>query len=314
MQLSIIIISWNTLKMTRECLETVFSGLSEVDAEVIVVDNASSDGSREMVEESFPEAVLIANSENRGFAAANNQAIEISKGEYVLLLNSDTLIHGDVLPKSVEYLEQNPDVGVMGCRVLNTDGSLQPTCSRFPTLINLMLQTSGLSKLRWPKFLDRYQMVNWNRDDERDVDVVTGCYMLVRRTAMEQVGLLDENFFFYGEETDWCKRFQDAGWNLRFAPVGVITHHGGGSVRKLNYKRDLMLTSATVKLHAKHYGLLGSFATWLVLLTFNATRAAYWSCASLLQRDAKSKERRNHFINVVLHHHRTWSTKKSVGI
>ena len=114
--------------------------------------------------------------------------------------------------------------------VLNTDGTLQYTCSRFPTLPGLLLLTSGLWKLGWPPFLDRYQMRRWDRRDERNVDVVSGCFMMVRKAAIDQVGLLDETFFFFAEETDWCRRFQKVGWTLRFT-VGEITHHGGGSVR-----------------------------------------------------------------------------------
>lgn len=304
--LSIVIVNWNTIGLLRDCLRSVYDNLGDLDAEVIVVDNASQDGSADMVAEEFPRAKLIRNSENRGFAAANNQALAVAGGRHILLLNSDTVVHGDVLARSVAYLESNPDVGVMGCRVLNGDGTMQPTCSRFPTLLNLILLTSGLWKLPWPPFLDRYQMRRWDRHDERDVEVVTGCYMLVRREAFEQVGYLDESFFFFGEETDWCRRFRDAGWKVRFAPVGEITHYGGGSSRSLNYKRDLMLSSAMVKLHLKHGGLLAGVCAWVIVCGFNLSRAVYWLGRALVTRNERDRGRRDHFISLVKGARHVW--------
>ncbi len=309
--LSIVIINWNTLGMLRDCLASVLSNLGTLDAETIVVDNASSDGSADMVAEEFPEVVLIRNTDNVGFAAANNQAMKIAKGDYVLLLNSDTLVHGDVLEKSKAYMDAHPELGIMGCRVHNADGSLQPTCSRFPTLLNLVLLTSGLWKLPWPAFFDRYQMRRWKREDERDVEVVAGCYMFARAEAISQVGMLDESFFFFGEETDWCRRFQLKGWGLRFAPVGVISHFGGGSSGSLNYKRDLMLTSATVRLHRKHYGMASAITAWLILSTFNVSRALYWSLRGLVSNDKAVLARREHFVTLARNLGRAWPSERS---
>lgn len=305
--LSILIINWNTLEMLRDVLRSTFDNLDALDAEVIVVDNASSDGSADMVAAEFPQAVLVRNTENTGFAAANNQAMDLARGRYFLLLNSDTIVHGDVLARSLAYMEDHADVGAMGCRVLNTDGSVQYTCSSFPGILNLLLLTSGLWKLPGPKFFDRYQMTYWKRDDERPVDVVSGCYLLTRRDVVDAVGQLDEAFFFFGEETDWCKRMRDAGWKLMFAPVGEITHHGGGSVRKLNHKRDVMLTEATVRLHRKHNGWPGAAAAWTILAGFNFSRAVYWSARSLISPAAR--ERARHFRRIVTASPTTWVGK-----
>jgi hypothetical protein len=250
-----------------------------------------------MVATAFPQVRLIRNGDNRGFAAANNQAIRQATGRHVLLLNSDTLVHEGVIDASVRYMDEHPHVGAMGCKVLNADGTVQTTCSRFPTLLNLALLTTGLFKVPGIPGARRYRMEDWKRDDERDVEVVSGCYLLVRGDALEQVGLLDESFFFFGEETDWCRRFSEAGHAVRFAPVGTITHFGGGSSKSLNSRRDLMLTEATVRLHRKHGGIAAAAAAWSILLVFNASRYVYWAAKSLLER--RPIERANHFRGVV---------------
>jgi GT2 family glycosyltransferase len=289
MDLSIIIINWNTQAMLRDCLNTVMAGLDGLTADVMVVDNVSSDGSADMVTAEFPSVHLIRNAKNMGFAAANNQALRIATGRHVMLLNSDTLVHGDVLPRTVAYLDTHPHVGVMGPRILNSDGTTQVSATAFPSLGMLRLQTLGLT--RFARF-DRYRMTNWDRRDEREVEVISGCAMLIRKSAMEQVGLLDDDFFFYGEETDWCRRFAAAGWAVVYAPVGEITHFGGGSVRSLNHRRDVMLTEGTIRLHRKHYGLKGGIACFALLAAFNASRAVLWSGLSLVRRPAAADHAR----------------------
>lgn len=302
--LSIIIVNWNTQKMLHDCLHSLFESGASANLEVFVVDNGSHDGSPEMVEASFPSVRLIRNAHNAGFAAANNQAIRLATGRHVLLLNSDTLVHPGVIDASIDYLDVNPKVGAMGCRVLNSDGSVQATCSQFPTLANLMLLTSGLFRVPGLGFARRYRMDDWQRDDERDVEVVSGCYMMVRGDAMGTVGLLDESFFFFGEETDWCRRFLAHGYAVRFAPVGTITHFGGGSSKSLNSKRDLMLSEATVRLHRKHGGLIPAAGAWAILLAFNASRYAFWSLKGLVRKSGQNRGR--HFRGVVAGFNTAW--------
>ena len=273
MDLSIVIVNWNTRDMLRSCLASIpMSG--DLQTEVIVIDNASGDGSSLMVTEEFPEVRLIQNSANLGFATATNQGLRVARGRHLLLLNSDTLVLGNVLAESVRYMDAHPDVGMMGCKVLNEDGTTQMTCSLFPSFLNLLLQTLGLNRLARPRWLRRYQMLDWARDDEREVEVISGCYLVARRTAVAQIGLLDESFFLYGEETDWCRRCAEAGWRLVFTPIGEIVHFGSGSSRQLNYKRDLMLSEGTVRLHRKHGGRPAALSVWLLLLLFNASRSA----------------------------------------
>ncbi len=215
MDLSIVIVNWNTRSMLRDCLHTVFAGQGRLSAEIFVVDNASSDDSLAMLAAEFPTVIAIANDRNLGFAAANNVALARAKGRHMLLLNTDTLVHGSVLPNAVTWLDRNPDVAVMGPRILNRDGSMQVSSTKFPTLRNLTFQMLGLTRFA---LFDVYRMESWDRMDQRSVEVISGCAMFVRRAAMRQVGLLDDAFFFYGEETDWCRRYANAGWKVVLLP------------------------------------------------------------------------------------------------
>ena len=279
-------------------------------AEVIVVDNGSKDGSADMVAEQLRDVRIIRNSENLGFAAANNQAIQVAKGKFVLLLNSDTIVLGNVLSASLDYMKSNKDVGVMGCRVLNTDRTVQLTCSQLPSLTNLVLLTTGLFRLSRPSFCGRYQLRNWQRDSERDVQTVTGCFMLVRKIALDQVGLLDESFFFYGEETDWCKRFAQHGWKLRFAPVGEIIHHGSLSSRACNHRRDLMLSEGILRFHRKHSGVFATAIAWCLLGIFNASRFVYWQAIAWFSTAEHATQRAEHFRYVVKDFVKAWPRKE----
>jgi hypothetical protein len=304
--LSIVIINWNTRELLRNCLDSVFRNPPALGASVIVVDNGSTDGSVQMVETDFVKVTLIRNNDNRGFAAANNQALQIIDTKYVLLLNSDTLIHGNVLDRSIEYMERNLSVGIMGCRVLNGDGTVQRTCSQFPSFRNLLLMTVALDRLPWPKFLGRYRMRDWERDTEREVEVVSGCFMMVRHAAIIDVGVLDESFFFFGEETDWCRRFIKSGWRVAFSPVGEITHYGGGTCKSLNFRRDVLLTQATIHLHRKYGGPAKAVLVWFLLFLFNLSRALFWQIARFVSNEPKAKERARHFRQVSGRTASTW--------
>jgi GT2 family glycosyltransferase len=308
MDLSIIIVSYGTRDVTLACLASAFA--CKLDAEVIVVDNASEDGSADAISQCHPGVRLVRNPQNVGFAAANNQGMAMARGRYWLLLNSDTLVLGDVLARSVEYMDANPAVGVMGCRVLNPDRSLQRTCFRYPSMLNLVLMLVGLDRLPWPAFFGRHQMTDWKRDTERNVDVVTGCYMMVRPSAAQQIGLLDEAFFFCGEETDWCWRFRHGGWQVRFAPVGEIIHIGNASGKLYKFRRDLMLSEGLVRLHRKRSGVVGAVLAWSLLFLFNVTRAWWWGGCFLLGGGKPTRDRCRHFSSVVMSFKQAWPAQK----
>jgi hypothetical protein len=230
-----------------------------------------------MVKREFPEAILLQNDENRGFAAANNVGMAVAQGRYILLLNSDTTVLDNAIGQVVSFADLHPESAVVGCKVLNSDGTLQRTCFMFPSLLNMLLSSTYLYKL-FPrsKFFGREQMTWWDRDDVREVDVVTGCFMLVRREAIEQIGLLDERFFMYGEETDWCYRFKQAGWKAIFTPAAEIIHLGGQSSKQIRAKMLVQLRLSILHFISKHYGWLSHKIASLLVVLFFAVRVPVW--------------------------------------
>jgi len=268
MDVTIIIVNWNTSETLRKCLSSVYQSTKRIDYEVIVIDNASQDGSPDMIKAEFPQVHLVQNKKNAGFAAANNQGMAIAKGRYVLLLNSDTVILKNAIYKTVKFADAHPEAAVIGCRVLNPDRSLQPTCFMFPSVLNMILSCTYLYKL-FPrnKFFGRERMTWWDRRTIREVDVVTGCFMLVRREAIESVGMMDEQFFMYGEETDWCYRFKQAGWKILFTPDAEIIHIGGQTSKYIRIEAALQLRGSILRFIRKHYSLwqytIACFLIWL---------------------------------------------------
>ncbi len=233
MDLSIVIVSYNTREMLRACLRSLPAATQGLQVEIFVVDNASPDDSVAMVSAEFPEVRLIANRENAGFTRANNQALALSTGRHVVLLNPDTEAEPGSLTTLVRFLDSHSDAGACGPKLLNSDGSLQPNGRRFPTAWREFLIVSGLRNLNRARF-DREQ--EFGRDDfdrECEVDQLMGACLLVRRTVMEQVGMLDEEFFMFYEETEWCWRIRRAGWKIYYVPEARVVHHWMGSVRPL---------------------------------------------------------------------------------
>ena len=285
MELSIVIVSWNTKDVLYDCLQSVYSQPCRIEFEVIVIDNASSDGSVDMVESEFPQAKIIANTENRGFAAANNQGIAIAKGQYLLLLNSDTVVLDNAIAKTISFADVQPEAGVIGCRVLNGDSSLQPTCFMFPSLLNLLMASIYLYKIfQKNRFFGRERMMWWNRNDVREVDVVDGCFMLVRHEAIEQIGIMDEQFFMYSEETDWCYRFKQAGWKVLFTPVAEIIHFGGQSSKQVAPQMILQLRGSILLFFKKHRPRFEYRIACFLVLMFFVVRVPAWFIRWLISR------------------------------
>jgi GT2 family glycosyltransferase len=281
---SIIIVNWNTRDILRNCLASVYEQTRDIICEVIVIDNASSDGSTEMVKREFPQTILIANTENRGFAAANNQGMRIAQGRYILLLNSDTVVLDGAIQKCVVFAEQHPEAAVTGCRVLNPDRTLQPTCFMYPSLLNLVLSSTYLYKL-FPRntFFGRELMSWWDRSDMREVEVVTGCFMLVRKNAMDQVGMMDESYFMYAEETDWCYRFHRAGWSNLFYPGAQIIHLGGQSSRQIRVKSLIQVRLGILRFFLKNKNHVVFWLAGFLISLFFMFRVPLWFLLSILK-------------------------------
>ncbi|MGF7049220.1 GT2 family glycosyltransferase [Paenibacillus sp. DS2015] len=255
MDLSILIVNYNTCKLTLDCLQSVFASNTGYTFEVIVVDNHSIDSSIDRISEEFPQVTLIANQDNTGFAKANNQGMAIAKGRYTLLLNSDTIVQGDTLQTMISFMDENPTVGASGCKVILPDGSLDKACKRgFPTPSASFYYAFGFSKFfpDRPKF-NQYQLGHLDPDEEYPVDCLVGAFMMVRRDTIAQVGGLDETFFMYGEDIDWCYRMKQAGWGIHYYPRTFIIHYKGGSARRRPTRIIYEFHRAMAVFHRKHY-------------------------------------------------------------
>ncbi len=273
---SVIIVNYNTRQMTLECLQKLYRELGDIPSEVWVVDNASNDGSCNAIRSEFPQVRLIENTGNRGFGAANNQAMAAAAGEYFLLLNSDAFPKPGAVQVLIGYLRTRPQQAAVGPRLLNEDGSLQLSCFRLPSPALAWYENIWLSSaLPRHRVFGNYR--RWTHEEERTVDYIIGACMLIRRQAYEQVGGFDERFFMYSEEADWQKRMRDVGWTIGFTPEANVVHLGGAS-------------GATEKPHInghfydshdfymkKHYGLSGFFSYRLAMILGCFLRMILWS-------------------------------------
>ncbi len=289
LDVSVIIVNWNTRDILRDCLESVYDQTEGILFEVVVVDNASSDGSGEMVRVDFPQVVLIVNSDNRGFAAANNQGMCVARGRYVLLLNSDTVVLDGAIQKTIRFADQHPEAAVVGCKTFYPDGTLQRNCFRCPTIVNMFLSATYLNKL-FPRsrFFGRERMTWWDLDEVREVEVVCGCFLLVRREAIDEVGLMDERYFVYGDEADWCYRFRKAGWKVMFTPEPQIIHYHGASTKQLSRELKWQLIGSILIFMRLHRSRVSFLAACFLSGFSLALRTPYWLSMGLFSHKNRS--------------------------
>jgi GT2 family glycosyltransferase len=254
---SVTIVSWNAKDFLRGCLDSLAAHPGRRPLEVIVVDNDSGDGSPELVDDRYPHVHLIRAGANLGFARANNLGLASSVGAWLLLVNSDVVVLPGCIDALVDRLESDPTVGMAGPRVTGGDGLLQRSCRGFPTLWNMGCRALGLDTAfgRLRPF-SGYSMRWWPQEETRDVDILTGCFWAVRRTAWQQVGGLDEGFFIYGEDMDWCRRFRDAGWRATFLAGAHAIHFGSGSSRNAPIRFFLEKQKADLQYWRKHHSAL----------------------------------------------------------
>jgi len=258
--------------MTLDCLRTLDADLAGLEAEMIVVDNASSDGSVAAIAEEFPAARLITNRANAGFGAANNQAMAVARGEFFLLLNSDAFPEAGAIWELLAFIREYPRAGVVGPRLLNADGSLQISCYPFPTPFFAWLENLWLAR--------GYR--GWRHDSVRSVDFVIGACMLVRREAYEEVGGFDEEFFMYSEEADWQRRMNGVGWEAVFMPEARVKHLGGASGAKEEARINGHFFESLDYYERKHHGVAGLIVFRLAMAVGCGLRTVLWSVAALL--------------------------------
>ncbi len=285
---SVVIVSWNARDYLSQCLESLTAEVCSYSMEIIVVDNNSSDGSAELVEQKFPHVRLIRKAENLGFAKANNVGIRESSGKYVALINSDVLVLKDCLTQLVDFADAHPDVGMVGPRVIGGDGKLQRSCRGFPTLWNMFCRALALDAIfRRSKMFGGYLLTHWDHDTLKTADTLSGCFWLVRKDALGMVGLLDEAFFMYGEDMDWCKRFWGAGWRLMFVPTAEAIHYGGASSSNAPVRFFIEKLRGDFQYWHKHHSQI-AVACYFLIIGFHLTlRVVGYRLAFCLGQDSQ---------------------------
>jgi GT2 family glycosyltransferase len=280
---AVLVVNYNTAHLLDRMFSALEAGQGRLTLQVIVVDNASRDNSAELVRARHPEAELIANTANVGFARANNQALSRIRARYVLLLNTDAFVSADTLPKTVAFMDAHPQYGVLGVRLVGEDGGLQPSCRYFPTPWNVFLSSTGLQR-----FFPGTRLVDdmsWDHESVRECDWVPGCYYLVRREVVDRVGLFDPRFFLYYEEVDHCRAVRNAGWRVVYYPDTRVVHLGGesaasaGPVDRVSRQLSPLQMESELLYFRKHHGIGGVLLAALLTGLGDTIKA----CAGLLR-------------------------------
>jgi GT2 family glycosyltransferase len=279
--LSIIIVNWNVRDLLRDCLRSVDAGRGALEVEVIVVDSASADSSADMVAGEFPWVRLVRCEENVGFPRGNNIGLAQARGEYLLLLNPDTVVLDDALTVLMEYLAANPETGVVGPQLLNPDGSIQSSRRRFPTVATGFLESTWLEGLA-PGVLRRYYALDLPDDQPAEVDWLTGACLMVPRAVYERAGGLDEGYFMYSEELDWCRRIRALGYRVVYYPRARIIHHVGKSSEQAVTARHVNFQRAKLRYFRKYHGRAAAALLRLFLLASYAWQLALEASKGLL--------------------------------
>lgn len=295
MDISIVIVGWNAKHYLELCLESLAAAPPRRTMEIFVVDNASSDGSAEMIEALFPHVKLIRSGENLGFSRGNNLAIRQCQGRYIALVNPDVVVLPGCLDALADFLDQNPKVGDVGPRVLNPDMSLQSSCRRFPTLWNNFCSASGLaSKIRNSRFFAGEHMFYFPHDRTLPVDVIVGCFSMIRRETFDDVGLLDEGLFMYGDDVDWCRRAWNKGWQVVFYPGGQAIHDKGKTTAPYPVRFAVAQQRSVLHYWRKHHGFWRVLGIRSIIMFHHLLRysAALLAGLARKKRDAQGDVRK----------------------
>jgi len=292
MKLSIVIICWNDWKVIENCLSSIIANTHRLEYEVIVSDNGSTDGSVERIKAQFPIVRLVENRANLGFAKGNNAGIREATGDYVLILNPDTIIHESSLDRWIEFADRHPEAGAFGCRVQNPDGTYQRSARPFPTISRYLIAYLGLrflGRLNYPVLSDNYE--GWRGDTEREVDWQSGCCVMMRGALLRELGGFDEQFFYQFEEVDLCRRVRSKGYRIRFTPAVSITHLGGQSVSRFPIHFAIEICRNGYRYFYKHYGIKSARRYRIVLLTRFRLRRVWYGFVNLIRPSETLKSR-----------------------
>lgn len=286
--LSISIVHHDGLKALADCLQSIFSSGFTRKMEVVVVDNVSTDGAVSMIRKEYPQIKLLENEVRHGFGQNQNRGIQACTGEYILVLNDDTIVQPGALETLCLYLDQHSEAALVGPRLLNPDGSLQKSCYKFPTPLRCVFENTLLTAL-FPNSTIFGDYRGWQHDSIQNVDFVIGAAMLVRRQVVEQVGLFDPLFFMYAEETDWQLRMHRAGWKIAFTPQASIMHIGGQSSEGMKDRQFCEFHRSYAKYMRKHFGLIGAAVQWLFMIVGALLRLVLWTGLSLAGKKAEGE-------------------------
>jgi GT2 family glycosyltransferase len=294
MKVSIVILCWNDKKVILDCLASIYATTHTLEFEVIVSDNGSTDGSIQLIRKDFPKVRVIENGRNLRFAKGNNVAIQASTGEYVLILNPDTIIHEGALDKLVAYADKHPEGGAFGCRVLNKDGSYQGCIRPLPTARSEWCAALGIGRLPFlPESFHGFEYARWKGESERAVGWLAGCFILVRGELLKRIGGFDEQFFYYYEDTDLCNRIWKAGYSILYTPECSITHLGGQSTitrfTAISFALDGHVTRYLY--HYKYFGAAGARSTRRATLVWLLTRRMVLALAQLVSPNEGRKKK-----------------------
>ena len=277
---SIILVNYNGKHFLKDCLHSIKKESEDLSLEVILVDNNSNDGSREFVKQNFPWVHLLKNENNVGFAVANNQAIDLSSGRYILLLNPDTVIYSGALKKMIEIIDNDHHIGALSCMLLNTDNSLQYSIGRFPSWYYQIAESLFLHRLFPSLNLTELEFNKKKYNQFHEIDWAFGAALIIRKSIFEKVGKLDEKFFFVSEEKDLCYRIKKAGWKIFYVPTAKILHHGRGW--REDHNIDKAIVKGRLRFAKKHYSKIKS-GTYKLFLTMNVSIHCFiWLIASFL--------------------------------
>jgi hypothetical protein len=282
---SVVIVSWNTRDLLLDCIDSLVAQTRHATLELIVVDNGSHDGSADALADARPTVRLIRNAENRGFARACNQGLSIATGDYLCLVNSDIKALDGVIDRMWAYLQDHPEIGALAPKTVGRDLQLRRNCRDYPTLRNEAAQLLFLTRL-FPgvKAFRGRTLHDYDYSTPSDIEVLSGCFLMVPRRVWEEVGGLDERFFIYAEDTDWSKRIKDAGWRVVYYPQAQAIHYGGSSASLEPATFTVELMKANLQYWRKHHGRVKTAIYWLLLLVGSALRVVVWSTRLALSR------------------------------